>query len=63
MFVLARDDKQEEVYVHYAAGTVGTKINHPTQGRRLLYRRRRTMEQLAAILQHPRVHTGKPRVG
>lgn len=40
------------------AGTVGTCVNHPRQGRTQLFRRDRSLSTLGQIFHDPRVHTG-----
>lgn len=47
------------INVYYTTGTVGTCLNHPSQGKTQLFRRNVGMNELAAIFENPRVHTGK----
>ena len=47
------------INVYYTTRTIGTALKHPTQGKTQLFRRNCTREELALILQYPRVHTGK----
>lgn len=49
----------EQTNVYYTRMTVGTCVNHPTQGRTQLFRKNVSMAELAKILANPRVHTGK----
>lgn len=44
--------------VYYTTGTVGTCIDHPSQGKTQLFRRDQTLEDLDRIFADPRVHTG-----
>lgn len=46
------------VNVYHTTGTVGTCVDHPTQGKTSLFRRDQTVEDLRRIFANPRVHTG-----
>lgn len=53
-------EERARINVYYTTGTVGTCLNHPKQGRTQLFRRNvKTLEELRAIFQNPRIHTGK----
>ena len=52
-------DANERINVYYTTTTVGTALNHPSQGATQLFRRRCSNEELREIMQNPRVHTGK----
>ena len=47
------------INVYYTTGTVGTCLEHPTQGRTQMFRRNVTLAELEGIFRYPRVHTGK----
>jgi hypothetical protein len=52
------DVRDTKVNVYYTTGTVGTCVNHPTQGKTQLFRRGvHTDENLSTIFHNPRVHT------
>ena len=46
------------INVYYTTKTIGTALDHPTQGRTQLFRRNCTRDELIEILKNPRVHTG-----
>ena len=46
------------VNVYYTTRTIGTALDHPSQGKTQLFRRQCTNEELVIILKNPRVHTG-----
>ena len=46
------------VNVYYTTGTVGTCLEHPSQGHTQLFGRNVTLDGLGAILDNPRIHTG-----
>ncbi|KAL7530625.1 hypothetical protein ACHAXR_005058 [Thalassiosira sp. AJA248-18] len=54
-----KTDANERINVYYTTRTVGTALNHPSQGTTQLFRRKCTDEELREIMQHPRIHTGK----
>lgn len=54
-----KSDTNERINVYYTTRTVGTAINHPSQGQTQIFRRNCTDEELREIMQNPRVHTGK----
>jgi hypothetical protein len=48
-----------QVNVYYTTGTVGTCLDHPTQGKTQLFRRDVvSLDMLSNIFHNPRVHTG-----
>jgi hypothetical protein len=47
------------INVYYTTATVGTCLDHPTQGKTQLFRRGVTLEGLEQIFLNPRVHTGR----
>ena len=50
---------KERVNIYYTTRTVGTALNHPSQGKMQLFRRNCSNEELKEIMQNPRVHTSK----
>lgn len=52
-------DESDRINVYYTTRTVGTAINHPSQGQTQMFRRDCSDEELREIMQNPRVHTGK----
>jgi len=50
---------EQRTNVYYTTRTVGTCLNHPRQGKTQLFRRGVSHDGLVAILDDPRVHTGK----
>jgi hypothetical protein len=57
MLSMWRDEVRLNIYT--STMTVGTCLNHPTQGRTQLFRKNVTLEELEVIFKKPRVHTGK----
>ncbi|CAJ1934984.1 unnamed protein product [Cylindrotheca closterium] len=47
------------INVYYTTRTIGTVLDHPSQGRTQLFRRDCTIGELAEIMRNPRVHTSK----
>lgn len=56
-FRTIRDDVRINVY--YTTRTIGTALDHPTQGKTQLFRRNCTGKELVTIMNNPRVHTDK----
>lgn len=54
-----KTDANERINIYYTTRTVGTALNHPSQGATQLFRRNCSDEELREIMQNPRVHTGK----
>ncbi len=52
--------KKDEVRLNFwlSTGTVGSYLDHPTQGKTQLFRRDITMSAVAALFANPRQHTG-----
>jgi len=47
------------INIYYTTRTIGTALDHPTQGKTQLFRRNCTNTELAEIMRNPRVHTTK----
>jgi len=58
-FISFRTDNNERINIYYTTRTIGTAIDHPSQGKTQLFRRKCTVDDLKQILQNPRSHTGK----
>ena len=54
-----RSDDNERINVYYTTRTIGTALDHPSQGKTQLFRRKCTVDDLKKILQNPRSHTEK----
>ena len=53
------NDSNERINVYYTTRTIGTALDHPSQGKTQLFRRKCTIDDLKQILQNPRYHTGR----
>ena len=56
--VLGFKRQDQRVNVYYTTGTVGTCLDHPRAGKTQLFRRNRTLADLAKIFKNPRQHSG-----
>ena len=54
-----RTDANVRINVYYTTRTVGTALEHPTQGATQFFRRGCSDDELKEIMSNPRVHTGK----
>ncbi|KAL7551160.1 hypothetical protein ACHAWF_018294 [Thalassiosira exigua] len=54
-----KTDADERINIYYTTRTVGTALDHPSQGKTQLFRKYCSEEQLKDIMQNPRVHTGR----
>jgi hypothetical protein len=54
-----RSSDGTRINVYYTTRTVGTAMDHPTQGKTQLFRRNCTPCELLDIFKNPRVHTGR----
>jgi hypothetical protein len=52
-------NNNDRINVYYSTRTIGTALDHPSQGKTQLFRRECTVEDLKKIFQDPRSHTGK----
>jgi hypothetical protein len=52
-----RTDSNERINVYYTTRTIGTALDHPSQGKTQLFRRKCTIDDLKQILQNTRYHT------
>lgn len=46
------------INVYYTTGTVGTALKHPRKGKTQLFRKCANLQEIEAIFNNPRVHTG-----
>jgi hypothetical protein len=53
------NDSNVRINVYYTTRTIGTALDHPSQGKTQLFRRKCTIDDLKQILQNPRYHTGR----
>ena len=53
------DGVRARINVYYTTGTVGTALEHPSQGSTQLFRRGCNLQEVKAIMSNPRVHTNK----
>ena len=47
------------LHIWCTTGTVGSYLDHPTQGKTQLYRRNMDEDELKRVMDNPRVHTGE----
>jgi hypothetical protein len=57
--VISFRKESARINVYYTTGTVGTCLNHPTRGKTQLFRRNISLNELEALFQNPRSHTGR----
>ena len=52
-------NNNDRINIYYSTRTIGTALDHPSQGKTQLFRRKCTVEDLKKIFQYPRSHSGK----
>ncbi|OEU18269.1 hypothetical protein FRACYDRAFT_183600, partial [Fragilariopsis cylindrus CCMP1102] len=52
-------NNNDRINIYYSTRTIGTALDHPSQGKTQLFRRKCTVEDLKKIFQNPRSHSGK----
>ena len=53
------EDETYRINVYYTTRTVGTCVDHPSQGKTQLFRRNVSYEELTNLFNNPRIHTGR----